>query len=72
MILKQGIQTGYIILEGWSRFKERDQIRDWCLAHGMVINATDSSNSGKANVVDQTIVRFDSHEDAMLCFLTIK
>ena len=72
MILRHGITASYIVLDGWERRKQRDQIRDWCLENGLVIDASDGSSNGKVNECDQTIVRFASREDATLCYLTVK
>jgi hypothetical protein len=69
MILRQGVTASYIILEGWERHKERDAIRDWCLENDLVIDAYDGGATGEDR---QTIVRFASREDAMLCYLTCK
>ncbi len=74
MILRQGVQASYIILEGYAheRKRERDLIRDWCVEQGMVIDAHEVSSKGQVNEADQTVVRFLNREDAMLCYLTLK
>jgi hypothetical protein len=74
MILRQGVQASYIILEGYAheRERERKHIRDWCLEQGMVIDAHEVSSKGRVDETDQTVVRFFNREDAMLCYLTLK